>query len=457
MHIGNLRTALYAYLLAKSNNGTFILRIEDTDRERLVEGTVQVIYDTLEQAKLRYDEGPNVGGEHGPYVQSERKDIYLEYAQKLVLSGHAYYCFCDKERLDTLHETKGNVGYDRHCRNLSEAEVNDKLNAGVPYVIRQKVPLEDSTTYHDAVFGEISINNAEMQDTVLMKADHYPTYNFANVVDDYLMGITHVVRGSEYVTSTPLYILLYKSFGWECPEYVHLPLIMGKNSDGSVSKLSKRHGAVSFQDLVSDGYLPETIINYIALLGWSPKETNEEFFTLEELAQIFRVEDINKSPAVFDYDKLLWFNGAYIRKLAPERFSELAMPYLQQVITKAVDIDKILTLIQPRVEKLSHIPEIVTFLETLPEFDCEMFLNKKNKVTLATTKVILPALIELLKDLKNWNNDYLFEQLKTLADSLEVKSGTVMWITRIAISGTLSTPGGATDILEILGKDESLL
>ena len=353
MHIGNLRTALYSYLVARSQGGKFILRIEDTDRERLVENAVEIIYDTLKLARLRYDEGPDIGGEYGPYIQSERKDIYKKYAEQLIASGHAYYCFCTKERLAELHD-QGVSGYDRHCRALSDEEIQANLQSGVPYVIRQKAPTAGTTSYTDKVFGEISVENAELQDIVLMKADGYPTYNFAHVVDDHLMKITHVVRGSEYVTSTPSYALLYDAFGWERPTYIHLPLIMGKDADGNVSKLSKRHGAVSFQDLVADGYLPEAIINYIALLGWNPK-TEEEFFTLEELEQKFSADSINKSAAVFDFDKLLWFNGMYIRKLTPEQFLEKALPYLKSALNCPMDYAKIASLVQLRVEKLSRV------------------------------------------------------------------------------------------------------
>lgn len=316
MHIGNLRTALYSYLIAKHDNGKFILRIEDTDRERLVPGATEVIKSTLAITGLDYDEGPDKGGPNGPYVQSERRDIYLRYAKQLIDTGAAYYCFCSKERLEKLHEEDATGGYDRHCRNLPAEEVEANLAAGMPYVIRQKMPLEGVTTYTDTVFGEISTNNSELQDQILIKADGYPTYNFAHVIDDHLMGVTHVVRGSEYLTSTPKYALLYDAFGWPRPVYVHLPLLMGKNPDGTVSKLSKRHGAVSFQDLLRDGYLPEAIVNYIALLGWCPKKCETEFFTLEDLRQLFTLDGVSKSPAVFDFDKLLWFNGEYIHKLS---------------------------------------------------------------------------------------------------------------------------------------------
>ena len=456
MHIGNLRTALYAYLLAKSSGGVFILRIEDTDRNRLVENAIQIIYDTLELAGLRYDEGPGKGGPNGPYVQSERLDIYNEYAQKLISADHAYYCFCNSQGAEEPGETTGTYGYNRRCRNLSADEISGKLKNGTPHVIRQKVPLDGTTTFGDMVFGSISKANSDLQDIVLIKSDRYPTYNFAHVVDDHLMGVTHVVRGSEYLSSTPQFVMLYDSFGWKRPQYVHLPLIMGKGEDGTVSKLSKRHGAVSFQDLVQDGFMPESIINYIALLGWSPKDTTDEFFTLEELVQRFRVAGINKSSSIFDFEKLLWFNGMYIRKLTSERFAELAIPYVEQVVSRDIDVARLLSLIQPRVEKFSQIPQQISFFEALPDFDCEIFVNKAQKATIDSTKLILPAALDVLQAVQPWSNDTLFAELKTLSTSLGLKAGSVMWAVRIAVSGTSVTPGGATDILAILGKQESL-
>ncbi len=457
MHIGNLRTALYAYLLARSSGGTFILRIEDTDRNRLVENAIQIIYDTLELAGLEYDEGPGKGGPHGPYVQSERRDIYIEHAHRLIAAGHAYYCFCNSQvSEEPPGETTGGYGYNRRCRDLPADEGSEKLESGVPHVIRQKAPLHGETTFEDMVFGSITKANADLQDIVLIKSDGYPTYNFAHVVDDYLMGVTHVVRGSEYLSSTPQYVNLYDSFGWERPRYVHLPLIMGKGEDGTVSKLSKRHGAVSFQDLVQDGFLPESIVNYIALLGWSPKDTNDEFFTLKELVQRFRVSGINKSSSIFDYEKLLWFNGMYIRKLTPERFAERAMPYVRKVVSRDVDLSKLLALIQPRIEKFSQIPQQISFFETLPDFDSELFVNKSQKATIDSTRQILPAAIDILQNVEMWDNDTLFAELKTLSASLGLKTGAVMWAVRIAVSGTAVTPGGATEILTILGKQESL-
>ena len=457
MHIGNLRTALYAYLIAKHDGGTFILRIEDTDRERLVDGAVNVIKDTLKTTGLLWDEGPDVGGEHGPYIQSDRKPIYMEYAKKLVSLGAAYYCFCTKERLEQLHEEDATGGYDRHCRNLSAEEVEKNLAAGIPFVIRQKMPLTGTTTYTDAVFGEISMNNEELQDQILMKADGYPTYNFAHVVDDYLMKVTHVVRGSEYLTSTPKYALLYDVFGWERPTYVHLPLLMGKNEDGSVSKLSKRHGAVSFQDLVNDGFLPETIVNYIALLGWCPKEVQKEIFDLSELKEIFTLDGISKSPAVFDFEKLLWFNGEYLRALSEERFLEISAPFIKSEIPETVKKEKMLLLLKSRIAKLSELDEKMAFFLALPEYEKELFLNKKNKISeFETVKTVLCAAKDILLDLDAFDNDTLFAALAPLNEQLGLKTGAIMWCIRIAVSGLSATPGGATEIMEVIGKAETL-
>ncbi len=457
MHIGNLRTALYSFLISKHDGGKFILRIEDTDRERLVEGATDVIKSTLKITNITYDEGPDVGGEHGPYVQSERKEIYMEYAKKLVELGAAYYCFCTKERLEKLHEEDATGGYDRHCRDLSPEEVEKNLKAGVPFVIRQKMPLEGTTSYTDSVFGEISMNNSELQDQILMKADGYPTYNFCHVVDDYLMGVTHVVRGSEYLTSTPKYVLLYDAFGWERPVYVHLPLLMGKNEDGSVSKLSKRHGAVSFQDLVADGYLPEAVINYIALLGWCPKETNSEFFTLDELKSIFTIDGVSKSPAVFDFEKLLWFNGEYIHKLEDSEFEKLVAPFIKTDIPENVNRQKMLALLKTRISKLSEIDEKMSFFITLPDYEKELFLNKKNKIAdFDTPKTVLTESLSILSALDGFDNDTLFAALSPLSEKLGLKTGAVMWCIRIAVSGLSATPGGATEIMEVIGKAESL-
>ena len=457
MHIGNLRTALYSYLVSKHDDGKFILRIEDTDRERLVEGATDIIKNTLRITGLNYDEGPDVGGENGPYVQSERKEIYMEYAKKLVEIGAAYYCFCTKDRLEKLHEEDATGGYDRHCRNLSKEEVEANLANGIPFVIRQKMPLEGVTSYVDSVFGEISINNSELQDQILIKADGFPTYNFCHVIDDHLMGVTHVVRGSEYLTSTPKYVLLYDAYGWERPVYVHLPLLMGKNEDGSVSKLSKRHGAVSFQDLLDDGYLSEAIINYIALLGWCPKNNESEFFSLNDLKQIFTIDGVSKSPAVFDFDKLLWFNGEYIHKLSDSDFNNMVAPFIKVEIPNNVNKTKMLALIKTRISKLSEINDKMSFFISLPDYDKELFLNKKNKINdFDTVKTVLTEAKSILSDVASFDNDTLFSAISPLTEKLGLKTGTIMWCIRIAVSGMSATPGGATEIMEVIGKEESL-
>ena len=461
MHVGNLRTALYEYLIAKSMGGSFILRIEDTDQERQVEGAVDVIYNTLATVGLKHDEGPDVGGPYGPYIQSERKEGYRPYAEQLVREGKAYYCFCTRERLDGLHEAAAKEGgfaggYDRHCRDLPAEEVERLLQAGTPYVIRQKMPLTGSTTFEDAVYGTITVENSELEDQVLLKSDGYPTYNFANVIDDHAMHITHVVRGCEYLSSAPKYNLLYEAFGWEVPTYVHLPLIMGRNEDGSVSKLSKRHGATGFEDLVREGYLPEAVTNYIALLGWCPKE-NREMFTLKELEEAFRIDGISKSPAVFDYDKLSWFNAEYLRAKTPEEFTALAVPYYKEVFgARDVPLDVLCAILQPRVTKLNQIPGVLAFLKELPEYDVSLFVNKKSKTTLENSAEMLGHVIPALEALPAWTSDAIHETLLSLAERLGVKNGTVMWPTRIAASGTAVTPGGAIEILTILGREEAL-
>ncbi len=456
MHIGNLRTALYAYLLAKSTDGRFIVRIEDTDQERLVEGAVDVILNTLKQTGLDYDEGPIVGGPNGPYVQSERKHIYKEYAEELVKKGHAYYCFCSSERLQSMHDENGIGGYDRHCRDLSPEEIQALFDKGTPYVIRQKIPLDGMTSYVDEVFGEITMSNAEMQDQILLKTDGYPTYNFAHVVDDYLMNVTHVVRGSEYLTSTPKYVLLYDSFGWQRPHYVHLPLLMGKGDDGKISKLSKRHGAVSFQDLVDNGYLPEAIVNYIALLGWCPKDTNHEIFSLDELKQNFSIDAVSKSPSVFDYEKLKWFNSEYIKMMSPEDFAAAARKYLEQDCPEYVDLNKLIKLLHNRTAVLSDIPSVCRFVFERVPMDASAYINKKNKTTAEQCKDILVAVMPLLEECENWENDTLFGLLKEYAASSGVKAAAVMWAVRVAIARQAVTPGGATELMEVFGKAETL-
>ena len=456
MHVGNLRTALYEYLVAKSQQGTFVLRIEDTDQERFVEGATDVIYNTLKQVGLKHDEGPDLGGEFGPYVQSERKDLYKPYAEQLVRDGKAYYCFCTKERLESIHEDGSFGGYDRHCRDLPKEEVQRLLDAGTPYVIRQRVPLEGATSFEDTVYGTITIENKEIEDQILLKSDGFPTYNFANVIDDHLMNITHVVRGSEYLTSTPKYNLLYEAFGWEKPVYVHLPLIMGKNADGTVSKLSKRHGSTSFQGLLDDGYLAPVITNYIALLGWCPKD-NTEIFSLKELEEAFSIDGISKSPAVFDYDKLLWFNGEYIRKMTAEEFRENAMPYYKEVFGEADKPWQVLdTILQPRVSKFSEIPQLLGFFKELPEYAADLFVNKKSKTNLENSPVMLKAAIEALSTVEEWTVENIHDVLINLAQTMEVKNGTLLWPVRIAAAGQTVTPGGAMEILAVLGKEEAL-
>lgn len=456
MHVGNLRTALYEYLVAKSQGGKFVLRIEDTDRERLVEGAEAVIYKTLDQVGLQHDEGPDVGGDYGPYVQSQRKELYKPYAEQLVKEGKAYYCFCTKERLESLHNEEGIGGYDRHCRDLPQEEVQRLLEAGAPYVIRQKVPLEGSTTFEDAVFGSITIENKEIEDQVLLKADGYPTYNFANVIDDHLMHITHVVRGSEYLTSTPKYNLLYQAFGWEIPTYVHLPLIMGKNEDGTVSKLSKRHGSTSFEGLLQEGYLPQVITNYIALLGWAPKD-NQEIFSLAELVRAFSIEGISKSPAVFDYDKLNWFNAEYIKAMGEEEFTSHAMPYYKEVFGEEDKPWGVLYSILPaRITKFQEIPGLLHFLKKLPDYPVDFFVNKKSKTNLENSPQMLQAAIPVLEALPEWNVTDIHDGLIALAGELGVKNGTLLWPVRIAVAGTLVTPGGAMEILTLLGREEAL-
>lgn len=456
MHVGNLRTALYEYLVAKCQRGTFVLRLEDTDQGRYVEGAVDVIYRTLEQVGLKHDEGPDVGGEYGPYIQSQRLDTYKPYAEQLVQEGKAYYCFCTKERLESLKAEDSFGGYDRHCRDLPKEEIQRLLDAGMPYVIRQKVPLTGSTSFTDRVFGEITIENKEIEDQVLIKADGYPTYNFANVIDDHLMNITHVVRGCEYLTSTPKYQLLYSALGWEQPTYIHLPLIMGKNEDGSTSKLSKRHGSTSFEGLVNDGYLPQVITNYIALLGWAPKD-NQEIFTLQELVENFSVERISKSPAVFDYDKLNWFNGEYIKVMGEEDFRAHAMPYYKEVFGEEDKPWEVLdSILRARLTKFNEIPGLLGFFKELPEYPADFFVNKKSKTNLENSPQMLRAALEVLEQLPRWELNTIHTALIDLAARLEVKNGTLLWPVRIAAAGTLVTPGGAMEILAVLGRDEAL-
>jgi len=458
MHVGNLRTALYEFLVARSSGGRFILRIEDTDRGRLVDGSVDVIYRTLRAAGLTHDEGPDVGGPFGPYIQSERMSLYLPFAEQLVREGHAYYCFCSKERLDALHVEDGSAaGYDRHCRDLTAEEVHENLAKNTPFVIRQKMPLTGETTFDDLVFGKITVPNKELEDQILIKADGYPTYNFANIIDDHLMEITHVVRGSEYLSSTPKYNLLYEAFGWVIPCYVHLPLIQGRNEDGTVSKLSKRHGATGFDDLIAEGYLPEAIINYIALLGWCPKEDLREIFTLEELIRAFSIDGISKAPSTFDYDKLEWFNGEYIRRMSPEEFIGKARPHFQALSGVGTDLYPLLTeILQPRITRFSQIPEKLSYINDWIDYDLELFEHKKSKSSIESSRVMLGHATEALEGLSDWSGESIIAAFTGIAERFEVKTATVMWPVRIAVTGMAVTPGGAVEALLLLGRDRSL-
>lgn len=453
MHIGNLRTALYEYLIAKNKDGKFILRIEDTDQNRLVDGSVDVIYNTLELAGLSYDEGPDIGGDYGPYVQSERMDNYLQYAKQLVAEKKAYYCFCDKERLESLQilGDKDIKSYDRHCYNLSEEEINEKLESGMSYVIRQLIP-EGSTTFHDEVYGSITVENKEIDDQILIKSDKMPTYNFANVVDDHLMDISHVVRGSEYLSSTPKYNLLYDAFNWTIPTYIHLPLILNQNGE----KLSKRKGDASFEDLIEEGFLPEAIINYIALLGWSP-DTNEEFFTLEELVKVFDVHHISKSPSSFDTVKLTWFNSEYIKKMPKEEFYSLSKPYLESAIkTENIDLAYVSELVQTRVPFVKDVVNLVQFIDNYNDYDLELFVHKKMKTTKEMSRDNLIEVLPLLEAEENFELDILHDKVMDKISQMGVKNGQVLWPLRTALTGEPSSPCGAIDLLVLLGKDESI-
>lgn len=458
MHIGNLRTALFTYLIAKQNDGDFILRIEDTDQERYVDGAVDVIYKTLKDVGLNWDEGPDVGGPVGPYVQSERMGMFKQYAVELVEKGEAYYCFCDKERLDevkAIQEASGIMPmYDRHCRNLSKEEVQEKLDAGVPYVIRQKVPLEGEVTFHDALYGDITVDCSTLDDQILIKTDGMPTYNFANVVDDHLMGITHVVRGNEYLASAPKYNLLYKAFGWEVPEYIHVEHIMKDKQH----KLSKRDGDASYEDLMQKGYLKEAVINYIALLGWAPKGENE-IFSLEELIKEFDIQGLSKSPAIFDPMKLKAINGKYIKALSPERFANYAIPYIKQSVKREdVNLMEIAELLQARTELFTDIPEAVDFIDELPEYDIALYTHKKMKTnpenSLESLKAVLPVLDSI--DENDWTIDNIHEKLFELIAQKEVKNGIILWPLRVAVSGKAFTPGGGIEICHIIGKQDSI-
>lgn len=459
MHLGGLRAALYGYLFARKNGGKFILRIEDTDQVRFVEGATEVIYDTLRRCGMNWDEGPDVGGPVGPYIQSQRKDLYLPYAQQLVKTGHAYYCFCTKEELEERRaacEAKGEVfKYDKHCLHLTQEEIQSKLDAGVPYVIRQNAPTTGETSYDDLVFGHMTFPNDTLDDMVLIKQDGMPTYNFANVIDDHLMGITHVVRGSEYLSSAPKYNLLYEAFGWEVPTYVHCSPVMRD----SQHKMSKRHGDPSYEDLKAQGFLTPAILNYVALLGWSPRgeRAEQEFFTMSELAEAFDIAGISKSPAIFDIEKLTYFNANYIRNMAPEDFAKAAEPFIRQSVkNEAYSASEIAALLQARCERLTDIPEKVDFFDALPDYDLAFYTNKKSKTDAAVSLEMLQKVLPKLEALNDWSTDGIHDMLIAFAEELGVKNATLMWPLRIACAGKLVTPGGAVEICKILGKDETI-
>jgi len=456
MHVGNLRTALYAYLIAKHEGGDFLLRIEDTDQERFVEGATEIIYHTLQETGLIHDEGPDKDKGCGPYVQSERHKagLYLEYAKKLIEKGEAYYCFCTQERLESLkREVNGEMimTYDKHCLYLTKEEIEANLAAGIPYVIRQNNPAEGKTTFHDEIYGDISVDNAELDDMVLIKSDGYPTYNFANVVDDHLMGITHVVRGNEYLSSSPKYNRLYEAFGWEVPIYVHCPLITNEEHQ----KLSKRSGHSSYEDLIAQGFLTEAVVNYVALLGWSPEGT-QEIFSLEEMIQAFDFRRMSKSPAVFDMTKLKWMNGEYMKAMDEDKFYSMALPYMKEAIHKDLDFHKIAAMVKTRIEIFPDIAGQIDFFESLPEYDLEMYVHKKMKTTKETSLAVLKGTLPILEKQEDYSNDALYQALTGYISQEGVKTGYVMWPLRVAVSGKQMTPAGATEIMEVLGKEETL-
>ena len=456
MHIGNLRTALYAYLIAKHEGGDFLLRIEDTDKNREVEGAVDIIYNSLKIAKLSHDEGPDVGGPVGPYVQSERvkAGIYMEYAKKLVEKGEAYYCFCDETRLNTLKKTVNGEEisfYDKHCLSLSKEEVEANLKAGKPFVIRQNNPTTGTTTFHDVIYGDITVDNSELDDMVLIKSDGYPTYNFANVVDDHLMNITHVVRGNEYLSSSPKYNRLYDAFGWEVPTYIHCPPI----TDETHHKLSKRHGAASFEDMIELGFLPECVMNFVCLLGWSPKE-NIEIFNLDDMIKMFDYNRISKSPAVLDMTKLSWMNGEYIKNLSDEEYLKYAYPHVDNIIKKDLDKKKIALFVKTRIETYKDIKEKIDFFNEVSDYDTSLYENAKNKLTKEESLNILKESIYVLNNVSDFSNDNLFNVLKEFGENQGIKVAKLMWPIRIALSGLMNTPCGATEILSVLGKEESI-
>ena len=452
MHLGGMRTALYCYLFAKAHNGKFVLRIEDTDQERFVEGATEVIYSSLKEGGMTYDEGPDVGGDYGPYVQSQRKDIYLKYAKELIEKGGAYYCFCTKERIESLRDENGNVRYDKHCLHLSKEEVESRLAAGEPYVIRQNIPEHGVGEYEDAIYGHISVDYSELEDGVLIKSDGMPTYNFANVVDDHLMHITHVIRGTEYLSSTPKYNLMYDAFGWERPVYIHLPPIM----KDATRKLSKRYGDANFDDFVSKGYVPEAIINYIALLGWCPKD-NSEKMTMSEMIEKFSLDGVSKSPAIFDDAKCRWLNGEYLKAMTDEEFLKVALPFIKKSKAYGKYDDMLLArLMKTRVEILSEIPEKIDFLEEFGEYDPQLFCHKKMKTDESLAKTVLPMIRETLEKLPSFTHDAIHDSLIALATEKGYKNGQILWTARVALTGKDVTPGGAVEMAELLGKDRSL-
>lgn len=458
MHVGNLRSALYEFLIAKHEGGDFMLRIEDTDQERFVEGATEIIYRTLDKVGLKHDEGPDKDGGYGPYVQSERvgTGIYMKYAKELIDKGQAYYCFCDKDRLASLKtevvEGKEISVYDKHCLSLSSEEIEANLAAGKPYVIRQNNPVEGSTTFHDELYGDITVENSQLDDMILIKSDGYPTYNFANVVDDHTMNITHVVRGNEYLSSSPKYVRLYESFGWEPPKYVHLPLVTDENH----KKLAKRGGSTSFEGLLEQGFVTEAIVNFIALLGWSPEE-NRELFSLEELIQEFDYHRISKSPAVFDMVKLRWMNGEYIKAMEFDRFFEMAKPYLKKALPgEKLDLKKIAAMVKTRIEVFPDIVDMVEFFGELPEYDVSMYTHKKMKTDSRSSLEVLKEVLPLLESQEDYSNDGLYRTLLKYVEEKGCKNGYVMWPIRTAVSGKQMTPAGATEIMEVLGKEESL-
>ena len=456
LHLGGLRAALYGYLFAKKNDGSFILRIEDTDQERFVEGATEVIYDTLKDCGMNWDEGPDVGGDYGPYIQSERKALYLPYAKQLVETGHAYYCFCTKEELEERRqaaEAKGEVfKYDKHCLSLSKEEVQARLDAGVPYVIRLNAPTEGESSYHDLVFGDMTFQNEVLDDMVLIKQDGMPTYNFANVIDDHLMGITHVMRGMEYLSSTPKYNLLYNAFGWEIPQYIHMPPVMRD----AQHKLSKRDGDAFYSDFTAKGYLPEAIINYLALVGWNPGD-DREFFSLQELIEAFDINRINKAPGIFDIDKLTWFNAEYIRRMSPEKYLEMVAPWFDKVLAgKGIDYPRLAQLMQERTEVFCRVPEMVAFLGELPDYDVELYTHKKMKTNPEIAKANLEFIKPVLEGITEWTEPVIHDTLMSSIAEAGLKNGAVLWPLRIAISGQANTPGGAVEIAWLLGKEETM-